>query len=137
MPCSDSSSSLFIRVDHNECLLGFDFAKITCGRAIDTQKPFEKYCQGKTLLQILDFDLTETLQALSFKDEEEQFIFHLEWDVLRAAIAEYLGIDKEGVDRERCKISSITHYDMTTEIALVILPPKALPKILPCSLSNN
>ncbi len=137
MPCSDSSSSLSIRVDQSECLLGFDFAKITCGRAIDTQKPFEKYCQGKTLSQILNLDLTKTLHSLSFTDEEEQFIFHLEWDVLRAAIAEYLGIDKEGVDRERCKISSITHDEKGTEIALVILPPKALPKILPCSLSNN
>lgn len=138
MPCSDSSSSIAIRLDQNERLIHFEFAKITCGREIAAQTEYQKLCQGKTLEEILKLGFGETVQKLSLQqDEEKQYVLYLEWDALRSAIAQYLGVDFADVDRERCKITSI-HYDAKgIEIAEVVLPPKEMPKILPCSLSNN
>jgi hypothetical protein len=48
-----------------------------------------------------------------------------------------LGIEYQGVDAKRCQVSSIVHGDEFIDIALVILPPKELPKILPCPLKAH
>lgn len=138
MPCSDSSSSIAIKLDNEERLVSFDFAKITCGREINGETAYQKYCRGHTLDEILKFGFSETVKKLDLqKDEEKQYVLYLEWDALRSAIVQYLGVDIEGVDHERCIISSITHDENGVEIAEVILPPHELPKILPCSLSDN
>ncbi len=137
MPCSDSSSSLAIHLDTEGRLTSFEFAKITCGREISAETEYQAYCKGKTLEEILKFGFSETIQALNLMDEEKQYVLYLEWDALRSAVAQYLGIDIDGIDRERCKVTSVTYDEKGIEIAEVILPPKELPKILPCSLANN
>ncbi len=138
MPCSDSSSSIALRLDTEEKLISFDFAKITCGREISAKTDYQKYCQGRTLAEILQFKFTKVVRDLDLEtDEERQFVLYLEWDALRSAIAEYLGVEIEGIDRDRCKITSICHDEKGIEIAEVILPPSQMPKILPCNLANN
>ena len=137
MPCSDSTSSIWIRLDHEERFLSFEFAKITCGSEIAGQTGFSNYLRGKTLEEILEVPYAQTVIDLGLKDEEAQFVLHLEWDALRAGIAQYLGREEEGIDAERCKITSIAHDDHGIEIAEVVLPPKELPKILPCSLGQQ
>jgi len=137
MPCSDSSSSLALKIDSEDRFVSFDFAKITCGREITAKTGFSKYCQGKPLEDILLYPYSQVVSDLQLKDEESQFILYLEWDALRSAIAQYLGSEDKEIDKERCLITSIEHSENGSEIALVILPPKELPKILPCSLADN
>ncbi len=97
-----------------------------------------QFCAGKTLEEVLGLDFRMLVTALNlFADEEAQFILYMELDALKAAVAQYLGVEREGVDIERCKISSVEQGDEFIDIALVILPPKELPKILPCSLSDR
>ena len=137
MPCSDSSSGLNIRLDLNERLVKFDFAKITCSSEIGGGKKLSEFCIGKSLEEMLELDFRMLVSLLDINDDEEsQFIMYMELDALKSAIAQYLGVEHEGLDVERCKISSINHSDEFIDIALVILPPKELPKILPCSLSD-
>ena len=137
MPCSDSSSSIAIRLDHKERFVKFDFAKITCGREIGGGTGYSAYCAGKTLEEILDTRYIQAVQDLGIVDEEKQFTLFLEWDTLRSAIAQYLGKDHEDIDKERCKISSIAYDAEGIEIVEVVFPPKELPKILPCNLAQN
>jgi hypothetical protein len=138
MPCSDSSSGLNIRLDLNERLVKFDFAKITCSSEIGGGKKLSQFCVGKTLEEVLDLDFRMLVSVLNLNaDEEAQFILYMELDALRSAVAQYLGIEYQGIDNERCKISSVEYGDEYIDIALVILPPKELPKILPCSLSSR
>jgi len=138
MPCSDSSSGLNIRLDLNERLVKFDFAKITCSSEIDGGKRLSRFCVGKTLEEVLALDFRMLVSALDLnEDEEAQFILYMELDALRSAAVQYLGIEYQGVDGERCKISSLEYGDEFIDIALVILPPKELPKVLPCSLSER
>lgn len=137
MPCSDSSSSLALKLDSDERFVSFDFAKITCGREITSQTGYAKYCTGKTLEEILSLPYRQVATDLQAKDEEGQFILYLEWDALRSAIAQYLGKDIEDIDRERCQITAIESTDAGTEVALVILPPKNMPKIIPCGLADQ
>jgi hypothetical protein len=138
MPCSDSSSGLNIRLDANERLDEFLFAKITCSSEIGGETGLSAFCKGKELSEILDLDFYMLRTALNLNsDEERQFIMYLELDALKAGIAQYLGIEHPSVDADRCRITSIEHNGDYTEIAEVILPPKEIPKILPCSLKDR
>ena len=137
MPCSDSSSSISIKFDHEEKFISFDYAKITCGREIDAGTGLSKYCTGKTLSEILTLSFAQVSKDLAPSDEEANFVLYLEWDALRSAIAQYLGTDDESIDKNRCQITSIDYNDDEIEVAEVILPPKELPKILPCSLADK
>jgi len=138
MPCSDSSSGLNIRLDLNEHFVKFDFAKITCSSEIGGGKKLSEFCVGKSLEEVLDLDFRMLVTVLGLNDDEEsQFILYMELDALKAAVAQYLGVERDGVDPYRCKISSVEHGDEFIDIALVILPPKELPKILPCSLKDR
>ena len=146
MPCSDSSSSIAIRLDHEEKFISFDFAKITCGRPIGpspregeitAKTGYGTYCVGKTLQEIIALPYEQVARELKSVDEETQFILYLEWDALRSAIAQYLGFEDTQIDADRCRISGINYDEKGMEIAMVILPPKELPKILPCSLGDR
>jgi hypothetical protein len=139
MPCSDSSSGLNIRLDLNGRFVKFDFAKITCGREIGrADKALSRFCAGKSLEEILDLDFRMLVSVFNLNaDEEGQFILYTALDALKSALVQYLGIEHQGVDVQRCKISSVEHGDEFIDIALVILPPKELPKILPCSLKDR
>jgi len=138
MPCSDSSSGLNIRLDLNERLINFDFAKITCSSEIGGGKRLSEFCVGKTLEEVLELDFRMLVSVLGLhSDEEAQFILYMEVDALKSAVAQYLGVECQGVDLERSRISSVEYGDEFIDIALVILPPKELPKILPCSLSDR
>jgi hypothetical protein len=137
MPCSDSSSGLNLRFDAQERFLSFQFAKITCSSEISAETGLSSFCISKPLPEILDLDFYMLVSALNLnEDNERQFILYLELEALKASIAQYLGIDHSAYEAERCRITSIEHGQDYTEIALVILPPKELPKIIPCSKST-
>ena len=138
MPCFDSTSGLNITLDAHERLVKFEFAKITCSSEIAGNTGLSKFCEGKTIQEIFGLDFYMLVSALDLNTEEErQFILYLEFDALKAGLAQYLGVDHPSVDRERCRITSIEHTPEFVEIAEVILPPKELPKILPCSLKDR
>jgi len=137
MPCSDSSSSIALNIDHNECFVSFEFAKITCGREITAKTGYSTFCCGKALKEIIAIPFSDAVRALKLYTEEDQFVLFLEWDALRSAAAQYLGVETEDIDKTRCQITSIEHDEGGIEIAQVILPPKELPKILPCGLSDQ
>lgn len=137
MPCSDSSSSISIKVDHDERFISYEYAKITCGREITGGTEYAKYLKGKTLDDILAISFQQALTDLKIPAEEDQYILYLEWDVLRSAIGLYLGIENPEIDTGRCMITSIETTEEGIEFAEVILPPKEMPKILPCSIAND
>src|SRR5690349_1284143 len=120
MPCSDSSSSIALKLDSEERFISFDFAKITCGREITGSTGFSKYCAGKPVADILTIPYAQVASDLNLTEEEGQFILYLEWDSLRSAIAQYLGDDNVEYDKERCHITSIECTEEGIEVAMVI-----------------
>ena len=138
VPCSDSSSGINIRLDLQDRFVKFDFAKITCSREITGNTGYSEFCAGKTLEEILDLSYDFVAQELCVdNDDEKKFILYLEWDALRAAIVQYLGIERKDIDNDRCRITAVEYDDKGIEIAQVILPPQELPKILPCGLADK
>lgn len=134
MPCSDSSSSIWIHLTPEENFLSFEFAKVTCGSEIKGGTGFSQYLRGKSIEEILYLPYLQVAADLGLKEEETLFILHLEWEALRAALAQYLGRDIEGIDSERCQITSVNQSEHGIEIAEIVLPPKDLPKIIACGL---
>lgn len=137
MPCPDSSSSITLRLDSQERFLSFEFDKITCGRSIEAKTGYQRYCSKKTLPEILEIPYEQALNALNTVDEEMRFVLYLEWDALRCAVAQYLGHENDQMDHARCHICSINHHDEGVEVGMIIVPPKEMPKILPCSSSEH
>src|SRR3989338_5201193 len=119
MPCSDSSSSIALKLDAEERFISFDFAKINCGREITGSTGFSKYCAGKPAAEILKVSYAQAVTDLNLQEEEGQFILYLEWDSLRSALAQYLGIDNVEYDKDRCQITSIEHAGEGIEVAMV------------------
>jgi len=117
--------------------VSFEFAKITCGKEIGAKTGFNTYCVGKPLTEILQIPYQQLITDLNAQTDEERFVLYLEWDALRSSAAQYLGTDSDEFDRDRCKITSIEHDDEGIEVAQVILPPREMPKILPCSLADQ
>lgn len=137
MPCSDSSSSMFIKLDPDEKFVLFQYAKITCGSEISGGTGYSQYCAGKTLEEILALSFQDVVKDLNVQEEENQYVLYLEWDVLRSAIVQYLGIEDDTIDMNRCKISSVDVTDQGIEISEIVLPPAQMPKITACGVKNN
>jgi hypothetical protein len=131
MPCKDTSSKISVKIDSNDCLLDFDFSKLTCQKEIGGGNGFKEFCAGRTIDSLLDIEFVQVLDALKIEGSEEEFLLYLEWDALRASIAQYLGAT-EKIDQERYKIDSIIHDDGFVEIQQYIYPPSEMPKIVSC-----
>ncbi len=137
MPCSDSSSSISLKLTPDEKFISFEYAKITCGQEISADTGLNKYLKKKDLTEILQIPFQTIQDDLMPSNEEAQFVLYSEWDALRSAIGQFLGINDPNIDVDRCQITSIDYTERGIEIAEVILPPKELPKILPCSLAKQ
>ena len=137
MPCNDSSSSMTIFLDHQERFISFEYAKITCGQEIKADTGLNRYFVGAALEEILKSQFSEVSSVLNPKEEESQFVLYLEWDALRCALGLYVGTHSEEIDTNRCNITAIEHGSEGIMIALVVLPPKELPKIISCAVVNK
>jgi hypothetical protein len=126
-----------IRLDRDEKFLSFQYAKITCGQEIKEGRGLGDYFKERSIPEIIDISFEQINNDLAPKTEEDQFVLYLEWDALRAALALYIGVEDDHIDTDRCTITSIEHTEEGIEVAEVILPPKELPKILPCSLAQK
>jgi hypothetical protein len=132
MPCHDSSSIVSVTLDSNERLVGFDFGKITCGKEIGEGGAFREYCLGRNIDDILRLEFVDIRNALKIETTEDEFLLYLEWDALRAAVAQYRGLEN-AADRERCQIAAVISDGDQTEIRQSIRPPANMPGIVSCA----
>ncbi len=132
MPCNDSSSRMVLRLDGDEHVRSIEFNKVTCGKPIGRESSLAAYCAGRGLAEIAEGHAGEICLELGLQEEEERFLFHLEWEALQAAIGRYTGEDEE-IDAGRFQVASIVHDADGVEITLVIHPPPTLPPITPCN----
>ena len=119
-------------------LAGIDEAQVECEHML-----IEILGKSRTEVQYLCMEIHSSGLYLKARDQnvlsadqEKQFILYLELEALKAGIAQYLGVDHPSVDADRCRITAIEHTEEYIEIALVILPPKELPKIVSCAKST-
>jgi hypothetical protein len=133
MPCKDTTALMTVRVDHDDCLIGYDYAKLSCDKPIGNGQSFLQYCEGKTIQKILEWEFSQILEELHLQDEESesQFLVYLEWLALRSALIQYLGREDD-VDTEHFEVASVEHTDQGVEITQVIRPNTDLPKIQSC-----
>ena len=133
MPCKDTTALMTVRVDHNDYLINYDYAKISCDKAIGNGQSFQHYCEGKPIQQILAWEFFQILQDLQLPDEESenQFLVYLEWSALRSALIQYLGREDE-VDTGHFEVASVEYDDQGVEITQVIHPNTDMPKIQSC-----
>ena len=130
MPCKDTTSKITVFLDKDDRLIDFDFSKITCSKEIGGGTGYLEYCKGKSAEEILRLEFAESLDILDLKSTEDHFFLYLEWDALRASIAQLLGGDFD-IDRKRYQIASISSDEAGTTIVQLVRPPEKIPKIIP------
>ena len=133
MPCKDTTALMTVRVDHDDFLIGYDYAKISCDKSIGNGQSFHQYCEGKPIQEILEWEFSKILQDLQLPEEdtENQFLVYLEWSALRSALIQYLGGD-EDVDTGHFEVASVEYNDQEVQIVQVIRPNSDMPKIQSC-----
>lgn len=133
MPCEDTSSLMTVRVDHNDYLIDYDFIKMSCDKEVGYGNSFQKYCEGKTLQEILNMEFFSIIKQMDLgnEDTESQFLVYLEWSALRSAIIQYLGEDMD-VDTEHFEVASVQYDDQKVLINQIIRPFTDKPKIKSC-----
>jgi len=131
MPCKDTTSRVTVLLDQEDCLVDFDFSKISCNKEIGGGTGYLEYCKGKSIDEIMRLEFQEPLDFLAPESTEDQFFIYLEWDALRTSLAQYLG-EVADIDQEKYQISSITSDEKGTTIVQVICPPEKIPDIISC-----
>ena len=131
MPCKDTTSRVTVLLDQEDCLVDFDFSKISCNKEIGGGTGYLEYCKGKSIDEIMRLEFQEPLDFLAPESTEGQFFIYLEWDALRTSLAQYLG-EVADIDQEKYQISSITSDEKVTTIVQVICPPEKIPDIISC-----
>ncbi len=133
MPCKDTTALMTVRVDHSDFLINYDYAKISCAKAIGNGQSFQQYCEGKPIQQILEWEFFQILQDLQLpeEDSENQFLVYLEWSALRSALIQYLGREDD-VDTEHFEVASVEYDEQEVQIIQVIRPNTDMPKIQSC-----
>ncbi len=132
MPCKDTTSQITVILDENDCLVSFDFSKLTCQKPVGgSATGFMKFCRGKTVDQITQLDFSDLVVALELNETEEQFLLYMEWDALGAALDQYRGGGRD-VDSDRYQIAAITYESHQVEIKQVVSSPEEMPKLIPC-----
>jgi hypothetical protein len=123
-----------VRVDHNDYLIDYDFIKMSCSKEVGNGLSFHRYCEGKSIQQILKWDFADILYQLKLVDDdtENQFLVYLEWSALRSALIQYLGDDDEEVDTVHYEVASVQYDDQKVQINQIIRPHTNRPKIESC-----
>ena len=129
MPCKDTTAEITIHLDEKDCLVHFEFSKITCNKAIGVGTGFLEYCRGKPSEEILGIEFHELLDFFAIESDEDQFLLYLEWEALQAAIAQLSGIS---INNKRYQIASISCDEGGTTINQVMFPLKEMPKVVSC-----
>ena len=122
-----------VRVDHNDYLIDYDYVKMSCNKDIGSDKNFHKYCEGKTIQEILRWEFFQIIQKMDLKDDDtdSQFLVYLEWSALRSALIQYLGED-EDVDTQHFEVASVQYDDQKVQINQIIRPFTDQPRIQSC-----
>lgn len=131
MPCKDTTSQIAVILDENDCMVSFDFSKLTCQKPVGGGTGFVEFCRGKPAGEVIKLEFNDLLADLKLTDSEEQFLLYLEWDALGAALNQYQGSLHE-VDRDRYQIATIAYESGQVEIQQMVAPPAEMPKLIPC-----
>jgi len=132
MACPEKSSTITFRLDSSERFVSFEYHRSLCGQVLASRGTFSDYCRGKNLTEILRLEFEAVAQDIPTQDDEERFYLFLEWDALKCAVGQFLGVDEEGIDCSRCQPLSVKHDEAGLEVTELILPPQNLPDHTTC-----
>ena len=132
MPCHDSSGSVYIKLNGDDRLTDFQYAKITCGRAVGGNTGVKQFCQGKSIDELLELNYGQLAAELNLANEDDQFFLYLEYEALITALQQYSGREI-ALEKDRYKVAAISCLGDAVEIRQPFYPPKEMPKIVPCS----
>lgn len=120
MACNDTTSCIIVRIDLNDCLLEYDYRKITCGQTVNRNGQLQAIFAGKPISEIVNSTLADVAKKLKLMSTDDQFLLFLEWDALRNAIFQYMGKELQGYS-DRYQLVRISYEEDHVEVVQNIL----------------
>lgn len=112
------------KIDSDERLTDYEFVRDSCSQPALGQTAFKRFCLSLPLIQIIHLSFGDLVEKLKIDNEEQQFLLYTEWDCLRCALTQYLGLMICDLDAERCQIVSVEHHADGVTVEEVVFPPK-------------
>ncbi len=131
MPCKDTTAQINVILDENDCLINFDYSKLTCQKKVGGGTGFVEFCKGKHIDKLIQLEFSDLVLELGLTESEDQFLLYLEWDALGAALEQYLG-SQHKVDTKKYQIATIAYEGDQVEISQMVASPEEMPKLIPC-----
>jgi NifU-like protein involved in Fe-S cluster formation len=131
MTCTPGIFNIFVQLDKNDNLLSFKTTGVSCGKSMSADFILSDYLNGKPIKDLFKISLLQIVEENDIEDDEEQFIYNLKWDALKCALAQYIGLEDDDIEKDRCQIISVDDNDKMTQITGIILPPQEI-SIKPC-----
>ncbi|MBT5376338.1 MAG: hypothetical protein HOL15_05970 [Nitrospinaceae bacterium] len=70
MPCKDTTSQITVILDDNDCLISFDYSKLTCQKTVGGGTGFEVFCRGKSVLALTQLEFSDLVDSLELTGSE-------------------------------------------------------------------
>ena len=64
MPCKDTTAQISVVLDEKDCLITFDFSKLTCQKAVGGKTGFVDLCRGKHIDKIIQLEFSDLVVDL-------------------------------------------------------------------------
>ena len=64
MPCKDTTAQITVILDEKDCLVTFDFSKITCQKSVGGGTGFVDLCNGKHIDEVVQLEFSNLVVDL-------------------------------------------------------------------------
>lgn len=131
MPCNDVTELIEVKLDAQDCLADYNFAKRTCGQAVGVASLLIDQLRGWSLAELVSTDAEEFLAEFQFPDETEEFLSLKHFFAIQGALEVLTGKEPGGKD-DPFTASEVVHSEDETLIKGLISVELVTEKIKSC-----
>src|SRR5512135_3065832 len=103
MPCDNISESIAIAIDSEDRLKSYRLYKSSCGVEVGDELLLQDHLRGRTVTEILNFDLAQFADGITGLSEFDRFLAFKHFFAVRLALEALIGIQDGGPNAD-CRI---------------------------------
>jgi hypothetical protein len=106
MPCNDVTEVLSLTLDHEDRVIHYSLAKLTCGAAVGNPSLLRKWIDGRKADDVLRGSVHDVLAVLPTRSETWEYLTYKHLLAVQHGLRAVLGVSQSGPD-DICAIQSI------------------------------
>ncbi|PWB75938.1 hypothetical protein C3F09_01375 [candidate division GN15 bacterium] len=106
MPCTDVTEILSLTIDHQDCIIHYSLAKLTCGAAVGNPSLLRKWIDRRPAVDVLSATLEDVLTVLPTRSQTWEFLTLKHLTAVQHGLRAMLGFSRSGPD-DVCAVQTI------------------------------